>query len=159
IGPIPLEEFTPESIARKIEANPFAREATNKKPRILTITQSTYDGVIYNVERLKEMLDGKIDTLHFDEAWLPHATFPDVYKDSHATGTHGPRATDSPIFSTLSIHERRAGLPQASQILVHDSEKEKLDQDAFNDAYLMHTSTTREYGSIALCDIAAAMME
>src|SRR5512133_4182352 len=32
IGPIPLEEFTPESIARKIEANPFAREAVNKKP-------------------------------------------------------------------------------------------------------------------------------
>ncbi len=62
IGPIPLEEFTPESIARKIEANPFARAAVNKKPRILTITQSTYDGVIYNVETLKEMLDGKIDT-------------------------------------------------------------------------------------------------
>ena len=39
IGPIPLAEFTPESIARKIEANPFAREAKNKKPRILTITQ------------------------------------------------------------------------------------------------------------------------
>src|SRR5881397_1010267 len=31
IGPISLEEFTPESIARKIEANPFAREAVNKK--------------------------------------------------------------------------------------------------------------------------------
>jgi len=27
------------------------------------------------------MLDGKIDTLHFDEAWLPHATFHDFYKD------------------------------------------------------------------------------
>jgi arginine/lysine/ornithine decarboxylase len=60
IGPIPLEEFTPESIARKIEANPFAREAANKKPRILTITHSTYDGVLYNVETLKDMLDGKI---------------------------------------------------------------------------------------------------
>ena len=53
IGPIPLEEFTPESIARKIEANPFARDAVNKKPRILTITQSTYDGVVYNVETLR----------------------------------------------------------------------------------------------------------
>ncbi|MFX5476804.1 hypothetical protein ABTD55_23055, partial [Acinetobacter baumannii] len=52
IGPIPLEEFTLESIQRKIEANPFAREAKNKKPRILTITQSTYDGVVYNVETL-----------------------------------------------------------------------------------------------------------
>jgi arginine decarboxylase len=67
IGPIPVEEFKMENIMKKIEANPFAREAKNKKPRILTITQSTYDGVIYNVETIKEMLDGEIDTLHFDE--------------------------------------------------------------------------------------------
>ncbi|MBI1773071.1 MAG: lysine decarboxylase, partial [Burkholderiales bacterium] len=61
IGPIPLEEFSMESIQKKIEANPFAREAKNKKPRILTITQSTYDGVLYNVEVLKDLLDGEID--------------------------------------------------------------------------------------------------
>ena len=79
IGPIPLSEFSMDNIRKKIEANPFAREAANKKPRILTITQSTYDGVIYNVETLKDMLDGEIDTLHFDEAWLPHATFHDFY--------------------------------------------------------------------------------
>ena len=36
IGPIPLEEFSSENIQKKIEANPFAREAKNKKPRILT---------------------------------------------------------------------------------------------------------------------------
>src|SRR5690606_34051584 len=51
IGPIPLEEFTPESIERKIQANPLAREGVNKQPRIPTIAQSPYDGVIYNVER------------------------------------------------------------------------------------------------------------
>ena len=56
IGPIALEEFQTESIQRKIEANPFAREAKNKRPRILSITQSTYDGVLYNVETLKEIL-------------------------------------------------------------------------------------------------------
>ena len=50
IGPIPLEEFSPENIEKKIAANPFARAAKRKKPRILTITQSTYDGVVYNVE-------------------------------------------------------------------------------------------------------------
>lgn len=159
IGPIPLDEFTPESIARKIEANPFAREAANKKPRILTITQSTYDGVIYNVEKLKEMLDGKIDTLHFDEAWLPHATFHSFYKDMHAIGKNRPRAKESLIFSTQSTHKLLAGLSQASQILVCESEKVKLDQDAFNEAYLMHTSTSPQYAIIASCDIAAAMME
>src|SRR3989337_3031242 len=91
IGPIPLEEFRPENIQKKIEANPFARNAKNKKPRILTITQSTYDGIVYNVEMLKETLNSYVDTLHFDEAWLPHATFHDFYKNMHAIGRDRPR--------------------------------------------------------------------
>ncbi|GGX86649.1 lysine decarboxylase [Massilia dura] len=159
IGPIPLEEFTMESIQRKIDNNPFAREAKNKKPRILTITQSTYDGVVYNVEVLREMLDGKIDTLHFDEAWLPHATFHDFYKNMHAIGKDRPRAKESLIFSTQSTHKLLAGLSQASQVLVRDSETVKLDKDMFNEAYLMHTSTSPQYSIIASCDVAAAMME
>ena len=52
------------------------------KPRILTLTQSTYDGVLYNTETIKHALDGYIDTLHFDEAWLPHAAFHDFYGSS-----------------------------------------------------------------------------
>ncbi len=159
IGPIPREEFTMENIMKKIEANPFAREATNKKPRILTITQSTYDGVIYNVETIKEMLDGQIDTLHFDEAWLPHASFHDFYKDMHAIGKDRPRAKESVIFSTQSTHKLLAGLSQASQILVQESETVQLDRDSFNEAYLMHISTSPQYAIIASCDIAAAMME
>ncbi|WP_426161395.1 Orn/Lys/Arg decarboxylase N-terminal domain-containing protein [Pseudoduganella sp. R-34] len=159
IGPIPLEEFSMESIERKIANNPFAQAAANKKPRILTITQSTYDGVVYNVETLREMLDGKIDTLHFDEAWLPHATFHDFYKNMHAIGKDRPRAKESMIFSTQSTHKLLAGLSQASQVLVRDSETVKLDKDAFNEAYLMHTSTSPQYSIIASCDVAAAMME
>jgi len=158
IGPIPKSEFTMESIQRKIDANPFIKDKT-KKPRILTLTQSTYDGVLYNVEMLKEMLDGKIDALHFDEAWLPHAAFHDFYKDMHAIGKDRPRAKDSMIFSTQSTHKLLAGLSQASQILVRDSETNKLDRDCFNEAYLMHTSTSPQYAIIASCDVAAAMME
>jgi arginine decarboxylase len=159
IGPIPLEEFSMENIARKIEANPFARNAVNKKPRILTITQSTYDGVMYNVETIKDMLDGQIDTLHFDEAWLPHAAFHDFYGDYHAIGADRPRCKESMMFSTQSTHKLLAGLSQASQILVQDSETRKLDRDIFNEAYLMHTSTSPQYAIIASCDVAAAMME
>jgi len=159
IGPIPREEFTMENIMKKIEANPFAREAKNKKPRILTITQSTYDGVIYNVEVIKQMLDGQIDSLHFDEAWLPHASFHDFYKDMHAIGKDRPRAHKSLIFSTQSTHKLLAGLSQASQILVQESETVQLDRNSFNEAYLMHISTSPQYAIIASCDIAAAMME
>ena len=159
IGPISLEEFSPANIRKKIEANPFAREAKNKKPRILTITQSTYDGVLYNVETLKETLNSTIDTLHFDEAWLPHATFHDFYKNMHAIGRDRPRSKDSMIFATHSTHKLLAGISQASQILVQESQNRKLDRNVFNEAYLMHSSTSPQYAIIASCDVAAAMME
>jgi arginine decarboxylase len=159
IGPIPKDEFTPESIARKIEANPFARAVKNKKPRILTITQSTYDGILYNDETLKTMLDGQIDNLHFDEAWCPHASFHDFYRNMHAIGQGRPRPKQSLIYSTQSTHKMLAGLSQASQILVRESETVKLDPTIFNEAFLMHTSTSPQYAIIASCDIAAAMME
>ncbi|AYN19700.1 arginine/lysine/ornithine decarboxylase [Alcaligenes aquatilis] len=159
IGPIPQEEFLPENIARKIEANPFASKAKNKKPRILTLTQSTYDGVIYNVEMIKETLDSKIPTLHFDEAWLPHAAFHDFYHDMHAIGADRPRTKDTMIYATHSTHKMLAGLSQASQITVQDAENRPLDRNVFNEAYLMHTSTSPQYAIIASCDVAAAMME
>ena len=158
IGPIPKSEFSWVSIQKKIAANPFITDK-NTKPRVLTITQSTYDGILYNVEEIKEMLDGKIDTLHFDEAWLPHAAFHDFYGDYHAIGADRPRCKESMVFSTQSTHKLLAGLSQASQILVQDSDDRKLDRDVFNEAYLMHTSTSPQYAIIASCDVAAAMME
>ncbi|WP_028310072.1 arginine/lysine/ornithine decarboxylase [Derxia gummosa] len=162
IGPIPLAEFTPEAIRAKIEAHPIASklpEHVKAKPRILTITQSTYDGVMYNVEAIKGLLDGRIDTLMFDEAWLPHAAFHDFYGDFHAIGKDRPRCKESMLFATQSTHKLLAGLSQASQILVQDSEQNGLDHYRFNEAYLMHTSTSPQYAIIASCDIAAAMME
>ncbi len=161
IGPIPLDEFKPESIQKKIAANPLIK-GTEGKPRILTLTQSTYDGVVYNVETLKTLLDGKVDTLHFDEAWLPHAAFHEFYKDMHAIGgTNNGRARNkqSMIFATHSTHKLLAGLSQASQILIQDADTEKLDRSMFNEAFLMHTSTSPQYAIIASCDVAAAMME
>ncbi len=158
IGPIPLSEFEPATIQKKIDANPFITDK-KAKPRILTITQSTYDGVLYNVETLKQLLDGRIDNLHFDEAWLPHATFHEFYKDMHAIGKDRPRPKEAMIYATHSTHKLLAGISQASQIVVRESETRKLDRHIFNEAYLMHTSTSPQYAIIASCDVAAAMME
>ena len=158
IGPIPLDEFRPENIQKKIDAHPFAKDIKTK-PRILTITQSTYDGIVYNVDTIKDLLGSYIDTLHFDEAWLPHATFHDFYKGMHAIGKDRPRSKDALVFSTQSTHKLLAGLSQASQILVQDSQNRKLDYHSFNEAYLMHTSTSPQYAIVASCDVAAAMME
>ena len=161
IGPIPQSEFTREAIERKIAANPLLAGVDLKaiKPRIMTLTQSTYDGVVYNTETIKGLLDGWIDTLHFDEAWLPHAAFHDFYSVYHAMGKARQRPKEAMVYATQSTHKLLAGLSQASQVLVQDSQTVKLDRHLFNEAYLMHTSTSPQYAIIASCDVSAAMME
>ncbi|CAM4285523.1 arginine/lysine/ornithine decarboxylase [Comamonas aquatilis] len=161
IGPIPQSEFSIESIQAKIAANPLLKgvDAKTVKPRVLTLTQSTYDGVLYNTETIKGMLDGYVANLHFDEAWLPHAAFHPFYGSYHAMGKKRKRPVHSVVYATQSIHKLLAGISQASHVLVQDSQTEKLDHPLFNEAYLMHTSTSPQYSIIASCDVAAAMME
>jgi ornithine decarboxylase/lysine decarboxylase/arginine decarboxylase len=161
IGPIPRQEFDVESIKSKIRANPLLKgvDADTVKPRILTLTQSTYDGVVYNTETIKKAVDGYVDTLHFDEAWLPHAAFHPFYGPYHAMGKKRARPQETLVFSTQSTHKLLAGISQASHVLVQDSQQRKLDRHLFNEAFLMHTSTSPQYAIIASCDVAAAMME
>jgi arginine/lysine/ornithine decarboxylase len=161
IGPIPQSEFEPVSIHAKIEANPLLKgqDVSKVRPRILTLTQSTYDGVLYNTETIKRMLDGYVANLHFDEAWLPHAAFHPFYGPYHAMGKKRERPVHSVVYATQSIHKLLAGISQASHVLVQDSQETKLDRHLFNEAYLMHTSTSPQYSIIASCDVAAAMME
>jgi arginine decarboxylase len=161
IGPIPQAEFEIDAIKAKIRANPLLAgvDADQVKPRILTLTQSTYDGVLYNTETIKNLLDGWVDNLHFDEAWLPHAAFHPFYGSFHAMGKKRARPQHSVVYATQSIHKLLAGISQASHVLVQDSQSTKLDRHLFNEAYLMHTSTSPQYSIIASCDVAAAMME
>jgi arginine decarboxylase len=158
IGPIPKKSFSRKQIQAAIAKHPLVKDKS-VQPRILTLTQSTYDGILYNVEMIKSELDGYIKTLHFDEAWLPHATFHPFYQNMHAIGKGRQPCQESMVFSTQSTHKLLAGLSQASQILVQDSQKHQLNQHRFNEAYLMHTSTSPQYSIIASCDVAAAMME
>ncbi len=161
IGPIPQSEFAPEAIDAKIKAHPLLREVNTDgiRPRIVTLTQSTYDGVLYNTETIKQMLDGYVENLHFDEAWLPHAAFHPFYGTYHAMGKNRERPENTVVYSTQSIHKLLAGISQASHVLVQDSKTVSLDRSLFNEAYLMHTSTSPQYSIIASCDVAAAMME
>ena len=158
IGPIPLSEFEWSNIEEKIQRNPLIQNK-EAKPRIMTLTQSTYDGIVYNDEVIKQKLDGKVDILHFDEAWLPHAAFSSFYDNMHAIDKKKARTKKSLVFATHSTHKLLAGISQASQICIQDSETEKLDRASFNEAFMMHTSTSPQYAIIASCDVAAAMME
>ncbi len=165
IGPIPKSEFEPAPIKAKIKSNPLVKEHLAEvdihkiKPRVLSLTQSTYDGVLYNTETVKGLLDGYVENIHFDEAWLPHAAFHPFYGTYHSMGKNRARPKEAMVYATQSIHKLLAGISQASHVLVQDSQTVKLDKHLFNEAYLMHTSTSPQYSIIASCDVAAAMME
>ena len=159
IGPISREQFTPESIRRKIAASPFAKETTGKV-RLMVMTNSTYDGLCYNVDAIKQTLGDAVDVLHFDEAWYAYANFHEFYDGFHAISSERPaRSPHAITFATQSTHKLLAALSQASMIHVQHGETRKLDMARFNEAFMMHTSTSPQYGIIASCDVAAAMME
>ncbi len=146
-------------IRQKVAASPFAKE-TNGKVRLMVMTNSTYDGLCYNIDGIKQLLGDNVDVLHFDEAWYAYANFHEFYDGYHAiSSAHPARSPHAITFATQSTHKLLAALSQASMIHVQHSEKQKLDMPRFNDAFMMHTSTSPQYGIIASCDVAAAMME
>lgn len=157
IGPIPLSEFSRESIQAKIDASPLARGRA-PKVKLAVVTNSTYDGLCYNAEMVKQALGDSVEVLHFDEAWYAYAAFHDFYAGRFGMGTqcdeHSPL-----VFTTHSTHKLLAAFSQASMIHVQDGGQRQLDRDRFNEAFMMHISTSPQYGIIASLDVASAMME
>jgi arginine decarboxylase len=159
IGPISKDQFTPQSIKKKIAASPFAKE-TSGKVRLMVMTNSTYDGLCYNIDAIKDSLGDAVEVLHFDEAWYAYANFHEFYDGYHGISSTQPaRSPHAVTFATQSTHKLLCALSQASMIHVQHGETRKLDMTHFNDAFMMHTSTSPQYGIIASCDVAAAMME
>ena len=159
IGPISREQFTAESIREKIAASQFAKD-TSGKVRLMVMTNSTYDGLCYNIDSIKESLGDEVEVLHFDEAWYAYANFHEFYDGYHAILSKKPSRSKSSItFATHSTHKLLAALSQASMIHIQHADTKRLDMPRFNDSFMMHTSTSPQYGIIASCDVAAAMME
>lgn len=159
IGPIYPHYLSLAGVKAAIAANPLAADK-DQKPVHAIITNSTYDGLTYRVPRVIELLDPSIDRIHFDEAWYGYARFNPLYKDRF--GMYGdPRdyPSDKPtIFTTTSTHKLLAALSQASLINVRDGRK-PVEHARFNEAYMMHASTSPQYAIIASNEVAAAMMD
>jgi arginine decarboxylase len=159
IGPISRDQFTPQSIRKKIAASPFAK-GTSGKVRLMVMTNSTYDGLCYNVDGIKKSLGNAVDILHFDEAWYAYGNFHEFYDGFHGISSSKPARSEHAItFATHSTHKLLAALSQASMIHVQNATNAALDMGRFNEAFMMHTSTSPQYGIIASCDVASAMME
>ncbi len=161
IGPISLDQFTPEALLQAIAANPLASQAfqAGSKPRIAVVTNSTYDGLCYNAEKIADEIGSAVDFLHFDEAWYAYAAFHPFYENHYGMAKGKAREQDAIIFTTHSTHKLLAAFSQASMIHVRNAATRELDAERFNEAFMMHTTTSPHYGVIAACDVASKMME
>ncbi len=145
LGGIPKQEFSSESIARKVRDTPDAQW-----PVHAVITNSTYDGLLYNTDWIKQTLD--VPSIHFDSAWVQYTHFHPIYNGK--SGMSGERTPGKVIFETQSTHKMLAAFSQASLIHI----KGDYDEETFNEAYMMHTTTSPSYPLVASIETAAAML-
>ncbi|WNJ78743.1 lysine decarboxylase LdcC [Cedecea neteri] len=145
LGGIPQREFTRENIEKKVAETPNAQW-----PVHAVITNSTYDGLLYNTDFIKKTLN--VPSIHFDSAWVPYTNFHPIYQGK--SGMSGDRVPGKIIYETQSTHKLLAAFSQASLIHI----KGDYDEETFNEAYMMHTTTSPSYPLVASIETAAAML-
>jgi len=154
IGPIPPSQMTDDAVAEKLASSPLG----TSRPVLAMVTNSTYDGLLYHVPTVERLLGAQVDRIHFDEAWYGYAAFNPIYHERHAMH-RGERDPDGPtLFATQSTHKLLAALSQASYIHIRNG-RNRVDLGRFNEAFMMHASTSPLYAIIASNDVAAKMME
>ncbi|KEI72736.1 Orn/Lys/Arg decarboxylase N-terminal domain-containing protein [Endozoicomonas elysicola] len=161
IGPCRLSEFSEESIRSKIDAHPNipAEIKSQSAVKMSALTNSTYDGICYNVINIKKELQQSVENLHFDEAWYAYARFHPIYKDHFGMADDDRNSDHPPIFCSHSTHKLLTAFSQASMLHIRSGSKVKINPDEINESYMMHSSTSPQYSMIASLDVATKMMD
>jgi len=157
IGPVPHSELTPEAVAQKLADSPLARDK-QARPVLAVLTNSTYDGLCYNVQTTTRELSRSVDRIHYDEAWYAYARFNPLYEGRYGMHRGERHADDATVTVTHSTHKLLAALSQASMIHIR-SGKVPVKPALFNEAFMMHTSTSPQYSIIASTDVSTKMMD
>lgn len=157
IGPVPSSQMTKQAIQQKIDESPIVVDK-NTLPVLAALTNSTYDGLCYNVEATTRLLSESVPRIHYDEAWYAYARFNDLYSGRYGMHRGERHEDDATISVTHSTHKLLAALSQASMIHLR-SGKVPVEPALFNEAFMMHTSTSPQYSIIASTDVSAKMMD
>ncbi|MHC6595167.1 aminotransferase class I/II-fold pyridoxal phosphate-dependent enzyme [Arthrobacter sp. C152] len=183
----------------------YRREGRLDQVKMITLTNCTFDGIVYDVERvMAECLAIKPDLVFlWDEAWFAFAGFHPVYRRrtamaaarkleadfadpgyaerqaAQARSLHDPetgeplddelwletRLLPDPavarlrVYATQSTHKTLTALRQGSMIHVFDQDYGNLNEEAFREAYMTHTSTSPNYQILASLDIGRRQAE
>lgn len=156
IGGIHLEQFEKSHIKKLIQDCSLIKDKS-AMPKMAVITNSTYDGILYDVVAIKDKLSNVVDHLHFDEAWYAYARFHELYDKRYAMCDEHKEEHPA-LYATQSTHKLLAAFSQASMVHLK-SGSVKVNPDYFNEAFMMHTSTSPQYNMIASLDVATKMME
>ena len=140
-------------------SSPFSAGAISQEPSYAVVTNSTYDGLCYDVNKVVDELSQSVSRIHFDEAWYAYAKFHPIYRGRFAMDVPDEMPERPAIFSTQSTHKMLAAFSMASMVHVKLSPRAPLDFDQFNEAFMMHGTTSPFYPLIASLDVAAAMMD
>ena len=159
IGLVPLKRFQPEFIRGLIDKSPLTTGVANQNPTYAVVTNSTYDGLCYDVNRVVTELSKSVPRVHFDEAWYAYAKFHEIYRGRFAMGVPDDMPDRPTIFAVQSTHKMLAAFSMGSMVHVKLSPRAPLDFDQFNESFMMHGTTSPFYPLIASLDVAAAMMD
>lgn len=193
-GGVPLKTIKQKLLDMKAEGK-------LNRARMVLLTNCTFDGHIYNVQRfMEECLAIKPDLVFlWDEAWYAFARFSPLYRGRTAMGAVAalrerytspeyrqeyaafkkkvgeidpknkklldmhllpdPDKVRLRAYSTQSTHKSLSALRQGSMIHVNDEDFEAEVYEAFDEAYMTHTSTSPNAQIIASLDLARRQAE
>lgn len=137
--------------------------ADEKRPFRLAIIQlGTYDGTIYNARQVVDRIGHLCDYILFDSAWVGYEQFIPMMNDCSPLLLE-LTPEDPGIIVTQSVHKQQAGFSQTSQIHKKDKhikgQARYCNHKRFNNAFMMHASTSPFYPLFAALDVNAKMHE
>ena len=157
------EECFKEDYIRNLIKEKCPEKSELKRPiRLAIIELGTYDGVISNAKQIIEKIGKLCDYILFDSAWVGYEQFIPMMKVcSPLLVELGPE--DPGIIVTQSVHKQQAGFSQTSQIHKKDNHINGQDRyvthKRFNNAYMLHATTSPFYPLFAALDVNAKIHE
>ncbi|MEO9497558.1 MAG: ornithine decarboxylase SpeF [Vibrio splendidus] len=162
IGGIDSHCFEEEYIRDLLREQSPERAEAERPFRLAIIQLGTYDGTIYNARQVVDKIGHLCDYILFDSAWVGYEQFIPMMKDCSPL-LLDLNENDPGILVTQSVHKQQAGFSQTSQIHKKDGhikgQKRYCNHKRFNNAFMMHASTSPFYPLFATLDINAKMHE
>ncbi|MFC3394561.1 ornithine decarboxylase [Brenneria rubrifaciens] len=162
IGGIDARCFN-EAYLRNLVREVAPERADEQRPfRLAVIQLGTYDGTVYNARQVVDSIGHLCDYILFDSAWVGYEQFIPMMEQCSPL-LLDLNENDPGIFVTQSVHKQQAGFSQTSQVHKKDThikgQKRFCNHKRFNNAFMLHASTSPFYPLFAALDVNAKMHE